>query len=313
MVDPLPQRRELHGRAEDSDRAFSRRWRRRLDSDGELDLGGFRANLERYATSALDGIVVLGSNGEYPLLDRSEKLRLIETAVHTIGRRRVVMAGTGAESTRETIGLTREAADLGIDYAIVITPHYYKPRYDQAAYVAHYRAVADASPVPIIIYVMAAYTGVDPAASLVHELSEHPNIAGIKDSGGNAPKVGEMIASSTPGFGVLAGSASFLYPALCLGATGGILALANVAPGVCKDVERAFCADDHATARALQLRLLAPNAAVTSRFGIPGLKVALDAVGLTGGPPRLPLQPLNETAAAEVRHILCEADLGTFC
>ena len=168
-------------------------------SDGELDLGGFRANLERYATSALDGIVVLGSNGEYPLLDRSEKLRLIETAVNTIDGRRVVMAGTGAESTRETIALTREAADLGIDYAIVITPHYYKPRYDQAAYVAHYRAVADASPVPIIIYVMAAYTGVDPAASLVHELSEHPNIAGIKDSGGNAPKVGEMIAVADSG------------------------------------------------------------------------------------------------------------------
>jgi 4-hydroxy-2-oxoglutarate aldolase len=282
-------------------------------SDGELDLGGFGANLERYATSALDGIVVLGSNGEYPLLDRSEKLRLIETATHTISGRRLVMAGTGAESTRETIGMTREAAALGIDYAIVITPHYYKPRYDQAAYVAHYRAVADASPVPIIIYVMAAYTGVDPAASLVHELSEHPNIAGIKDSGGNAPKVGEMIACATPGFAVLAGSASFLYPALCLGATGGILALANVAPGVCKDVERAFRAGDHETARTLQLRLLAPNAAVTSRFGIPGLKIALDAVGLTGGPPRLPLQSLNEADAAEVRRILCAADLGTFC
>jgi 4-hydroxy-2-oxoglutarate aldolase len=282
-------------------------------SDGELDLGGFGANLERYATSALDGIVVLGSNGEYPLLDRSEKLRLIETAVHTIGGRRLIMAGTGAESTRETIGLTREAAALGIDYAIVITPHYYKPRYDQAAYVAHYRAVADASPVPSIVYVMAAYTGVDPAASLVHELSEHPNIAGIKDSGGNAPKVGEMIACATPGFAVLAGSASFLYPALCLGATGGILALANVAPSVCKDVERAFRAGDHETARTLQLRLLAPNAAVTSRFGIPGLKVALDAVGLTGGPPRLPLRPLNEADAAEVRRILCAADLGTFC
>jgi 4-hydroxy-2-oxoglutarate aldolase len=281
--------------------------------DGDLDLVGFGTNLERYATSALDGIVVLGSNGEYPLLDRSEKLRLIETATQTIGGRRVVMAGTGAESTRETIGLTREAAALGIDYAIVITPHYYKPRYDQAAYVAHYRAVADASPVPIIVYVMAAYTGVDPAATLVRALSEHPNIAGIKDSGGNAPKVGEMIAVADPGFGVLAGSASFLYPALCLGATGGILALANVAPRVCKDLEQAFLAGDHETARTLQLRLLAPNAAVTSRFGIPGLKVALDAVGLTGGPPRLPLQPLNETDAAEVRRILCAADLGTFC
>jgi 4-hydroxy-2-oxoglutarate aldolase len=281
-------------------------------SDGELDLTGFAANLERYAASALDGVVVLGSNGEFPLLDRTEKLRLIASAVDTIGGRRIVMAGTGAESTRETIAMTREAAGLGIDYALVITPHYYKPRYDQAAYIAHYQAVADASPVPIIIYVMAAYTGVDPAASLVRELSRHPNIVGIKDSGGNAPKVGEMIASAESGFGVLAGSASFLYPALCLGATGGILALANVAPAACKEIECKFHAGDHAAARDLQLKLLAPNAAVTSRFGIPGLKVALEAVGLTGGLPRSPQRPLNESDAAEVRRTLCEAGIETF-
>jgi 4-hydroxy-2-oxoglutarate aldolase len=282
-------------------------------ADGELDLGGFRANMERYAASPLDGVVILGSNGEYALLDEAEKLRLIEAAVETVGGRRVVMAGTGLESTRGTIALTRKAAGLGIDYALIITPHYYKPRYDHAANVAHFRAVADASPVPIIVYVMAAYTGVDPAASLVHELSQHPNIVGIKDSGGNAPKVGEMIAGAAPDFAVLAGSASFLYPALCLGATGGILALANVAPGACKDVERAFRAGDHATARALQLRLLAPNAAVTSRFGIPGLKVALETVGLAGGLPRPPLQPLNEADAEAVRSTLHEADLDTFC
>ena len=282
-------------------------------SDGELDLDGFRANMARYAESPLDGVVILGSNGEYTLLDETEKLRLIEAGVETIGGRRVVMAGTGLESTRGTIALTRKAAALGIDYALIITPHYYKPRYDHAANVAHFRAVADASPVPIIIYVMAAYTGVDPAASLVHELSRHPNIVGIKDSGGNAPKVGEMIAGAAPDFAMLAGSASFLYPALCLGATGGILALANVAPGACKEIERAFRAGDHATARAQQLRLLAPNAAVTSRFGIPGLKVALESVGLVGGLPRPPLQPLNDTDAEAVRRTLREADLETFC
>src|SRR5690606_35992066 len=151
-------------------------------SDGELDLDGFRSNMERYAESPLDGVVILGSNGEYTLLDEAEKLRLIEAGVEAIGGRRGVMAGTGLESTRGTIALTRKAAELGVDYALIITPHYYKPRYDHAANVAHFRAVADASPVPIIIYVMAAYTGVDPAASLVHELSKHPNIVGIKDS-----------------------------------------------------------------------------------------------------------------------------------
>lgn len=280
--------------------------------DGELDLAAYRANMERYATSPLDGVVILGSNGEAALLDGDEKLRLIEAGTTAVGGRKVVMAGTGAESTRGTIALTKRAAELGVDYALIVTPHYYTPRYDHAAYLAHYTAVAEASPVPTIVYVMAAYTGVDLATSLVLELSRHPNIVGIKDSGGNAAKVAELIAGAAPGFGVLAGSASFLYPALCLGATGGILALGNVAPAVCKKLERLFLAGDHDAARALQLRMLAPNAAVTSRFGIPGLKVALEAVGLHGGAPRPPLHPLSEADAAEVRRVLTAADLGPF-
>jgi 4-hydroxy-2-oxoglutarate aldolase len=146
---------------------------------------------------------------------------------------------------------------------------------------------------------------------VVAELSAHPNIAGIKDSGGNAPKVGEMIAGAAPGFAVLAGSASFLYPALCLGATGGILALANVAPGQCKEIERCFRAGNHEAARAMQLRMLAPNAAVTTKHGIPGLKVALDAVGLRGGLPRPPMLPLGDVDAEDVRRTLREAGIGS--
>lgn len=281
-----------------------------FDAAGELDLSAFRANMEWYATSPLDGIVLLGSNGEFALLDADEKLRLIETGVDAIGGRKVVMAGTGAESTKATIELTKRAADLGIDFALVVTPHYYKARYDRAAYLAHYKAVADASPVPIIIYIMTAYTGVDLASSVVSELSSYPNIAGIKDSGGNAPKVGEMVAGSAPGFSVLAGSASFLYPALCLGATGGILALADVAPGLCKDIALAFEAGDHERARELQHCALAPNAAVTTKHGIPGLKVALEAVGLKGGPPRPPILPLNDAEADDVRKTLARAGIG---
>jgi 4-hydroxy-2-oxoglutarate aldolase len=170
--------------------------------------------------------------------------------------------------------------------------------------------VADASPVPILIYVMAAYTGVDLASSLVNELSGYPNIAGIKDSGGNAPKVGEMIAGAADGFAVLAGSANFLYPALCLGATGGILALGNVAPSQCKEIQRCFEAGEHDAARALQLRMLAPNAAVTTKHGIPGLKVAMEAVGLKGGPLRSPLRPLAEREAENVRETLQAAGIG---
>lgn len=280
--------------------------------DGELDLDAFGANMERYATSALDGVVILGSNGEYALLDASEKRRLIDAGTTAIAGRKLVMAGTGAESTRATIELTRRAADAGIDYALIVTPHYYKPRYNDAAYLAHYHAVADASPVPIVVYIMTAYTGVDLTPALIAELSAHPNIVGVKDSGGNAAKVGEMIALAQPGFGVLAGSASFLYPALCLGASGGIVALGNVAATQCKVIERAFAANDHERARQMQLRMLGPNAAVTSRFGIPGLKVALEAVGLRGGLPRAPLQPLGDRDAEEVRSVLREAEIGPF-
>jgi 4-hydroxy-2-oxoglutarate aldolase len=281
-----------------------------FDDAGELDLARFASNLDFYAGSELDGVVILGSNGESALLETDEKLRLIEAGVQAIGGRRVVMAGVGAESTRATISLTKRAAALGIDYALVVTPNYYKPRYDHAAYLSHYHAVADASPVPIVVYVMAAYTGVDLASSLVAELSKHPNIVGVKDSGGNAPKVGEMIAGSAPDFAVLAGSANFLYPALCLGAKGGILALGNIAPGKCKEMERRFLAGDHEGARALQLAMLAPNAAVTSKHGIPGLKVALEAVGLEGGAPRAPLRPLTDSEAADVRKTLSEAGIG---
>ncbi|MDI3339069.1 MAG: dihydrodipicolinate synthase family protein [Sphaerobacter sp.] len=277
--------------------------------DGELALDRFRANMEWYATSSLDGIVIMGSNGEYVSLSTEEKLRLIEAGVTAINGRKPVVAGTGVESTRGTIELTKAAAELGATYALVVTPHYYKPRYDRAAYVRHFHTVADASPIPVIVYVMAAYTGVDLPVDTVVEIAQHPNIVGIKDSGGNAPKVAEMVARTPDDFAVLAGSANFLYPALCLGATGGILALANVAPDACQAIVRAVRDGDHGAARAMQFRLLAPNAAVTTRFGIAGLKAAMDMIGLYGGDPRPPLLPLTEAERAEVRRIMEEAGI----
>jgi 4-hydroxy-2-oxoglutarate aldolase len=281
-----------------------------FDAQDELDLAAFAGNLETYVTTELDGIVFLGSNGEFATLSRDEKLRLIETGTSTIAGRKVTLAGTGEESTKGTIALTKAAAALGVDFALIVTPHYYKSRYDKAANLAHYRAVADASPIPVVIYIMTAYTGVDLVSGIVSELSSHPNIAGIKDSGGNAPKVAEMIAGAAPGFGVLAGSASFLYPALALGATGGILALANVAPNECALLARLFREGKHDEARDLQLKLLAANAAVTSKHGIPGLKVALEAVGMAGGKPRPPILPATQAETDDVRKTLTAAGIG---
>jgi 4-hydroxy-2-oxoglutarate aldolase len=251
----------------------------------------------------------MGSNGEYTLLSEAEKERLLAAGIESIDGRKLVLAGTGVESTRGTIALTQKAAELGADFALVNTPHYFRPRYDYAANLKHYLSVAEASPIPVIIYIMALYTGVDLPTNLVAELSQHPNIVGVKDSGGNAPKVAEMVAFSSSEFGVLAGSASFLYPALCLGATGGITALANVAPREVSAIRDAYEAGDHALARTLQFNALAPNAAVTSKFGIPGLKVALEHVGLRAGLPREPIAPLNDKDAAEVRRVLDAAGI----
>lgn len=279
-------------------------------SDGEIDKSAFASNLEFYATSALDGVVLLGSNGEFATLSSEERETVIATGTEAIAGRRVVMAGTGAESTRDTIAMTRFAADAGVDFALVVTPHYYKTRYDNAAYVNHYLKVAEASPIPILVYVMAAYTGVDLASATVVELSSHPNIVGLKDSGGNAAKVGEIIAGAGPDFAVLAGSANFLYAGLCLGATGGILALGNIAPDQCAELFRLAQAGNHDAARQLQLRLIAPNAAVTSKLGIAGLKYALDQVGLNGGVPREPILPLTDGEMLYLDKTLAAAGIG---
>lgn len=280
-----------------------------FDSDGELDLERWKKNLDWYCGTPLDGIVLLGSNGEFASLDFDERLRVIEAGVAAINGRKTVLAGTGAESTRTTIQLTRRAAEFGVDYALIVTPHYYRPRYDRQAFLNHYQAVAEASPIPILIYIMTAYTGVDLATDIVAELSRHPNIVGVKDSAGSAPKLAEMVAYSDANFSVLAGSASFLYPALCVGAKGGIVALGNVAPRECAELYRLFHEGKHDEARALQHRLLAPNAAVTTRFGIAGLKAAMELVGLETSDPRPPQRPASEEERKAIAKIFEDAQL----
>ncbi len=280
-----------------------------FDRDGELDLAHFSSNLNWYAESALDGVAIMGSNGEYVSLSLDEKLRLIEAGAAAINGRKKVVAGTGMESTSGTIALTKRAAELGADFALVVTPHYYKPRYDKAAYVRHYHSIADASPIPVVIYVMAAYTGVDLPVDTVVAIAQHENIVGIKDSGGNAPKVAELVARTPDDFSVLAGSANFLYAALCLGGKGGILALGNVAPSQCAQIVRLFDQGDHASALELQQQMLEPNAAVTTRFGIAGLKAAMDMIGLYGGDPRPPLLPATDAEHGAIQDIMERAGI----
>ncbi len=265
-----------------------------FDADGELALDQLRRNVGFWNKSDLAGYVVLGSNGEFPFLDDDEKVALFDAVGESVAPGKLFIAGTGAESARNTIRLTKRAAQAGAHAAMVVTPNYYKPKMDSAAFVAFYQAVADASPIPIAVYTMPAYTGIDIQVDAVVKLSQHPNIIGMKDSGGGMPKYADMLRQVAPGFQVLAGSASFMFASMALGAVGGVCALANVMPQQTVELWRLTHAGRYEEARQYQYGLIAPNAVVTTRFGIAGLKYVCDLIGIYGGPVRLPLLPLDD-------------------
>lgn len=266
-------------------------------------------NIERWNQYRLAGYVVLGSNGEMVYLSDEEKVRIWETARQAIPSDKLMIAGTGCESTRQTIRLSRQAADAGADAVLVLTPHYYDGQMTAEALTHHFRTIADASPVPVILYNMPRFTNVDMDAATVADIARHPNVAGIKDSGGNVGKLAQIVGMVGPDFQVLAGSASFFLPALAVGAVGVVAALANVAPQQVIDLHDLFKAGSHDQAASIQQRLIASNTAVTARFGIPGLKAALDMLGYYGGPVRSPLRPLKDHERQTLKGILVEGSV----
>ncbi|NWF93193.1 MAG: dihydrodipicolinate synthase family protein [Syntrophaceae bacterium] len=271
---------------------------------GKIAYDKLEKNLRFWLGSDLTGIVVMGSNGEFVLLSPEEKEELMRFVCGYVKGRKPVIAGTGAESTVETIRLNKVAAEAGAQAVLVVTPNYYKGEMTEQALGRFYQDVADASPLPVILYNMPRNTGVNISAKLAVELSKHPNIIGIKDSGGNIVQIAEIIRNAAEGFSVFAGSASYLYPTLALGGAGGTLALANIFPDECTRLQTLFEAGKMKEARDLQIRLIESNHAVTARWGIPGLKAALDMIGLYGGDPRPPLMPLEEADREELRKIL---------
>lgn len=264
-----------------------------FDEHGQVAHHKIEFNLGKWNQTGLSGYIVLGSNGENVYLNEREKVDVLKTARQAIPREKLMIAGTSCESTVNTIALTEKAAGTGADAAIIINPSYYKSQMTTPVLVNHYRVIADASPIPIVIYNLPPATGIDLSADLLVELSQHPNIIGVKDTSGNMPKMGETIRRADPSFQVLAGSANFFYPSLAIGVTGGILALANVAPDESVELFSLFNAGEIEKGRDLHLRMLPVNLAITSRFGVGGLKAALDMVGFYGGSPRLPLLPLD--------------------
>ncbi|NXK78337.1 HOGA1 protein, partial [Amazona guildingii] len=268
----------------------------------EVDYARLEGNLHRYASIPFRGLVVLGSNGEYPYLAPQERLEVVSCVRRALPRDRLLLAGSGCESTQATIQLTLSMAEAGADVALVVTPCYYRGAMTSAALVQHYTEVANASPIPVVLYSVPANTGLDLPLEAVVTLAQHPNILGIKDSSGDITRIGLMVhKTQQEDFQVLAGSASFLLASYALGASGGVCALANVLGAPLCQLDR-LCREGHwQEARKLQHRLIEPNTAVTRRFGIPGLKKAMEWFGYYGGPCRAPLAPLSPPQVEELR------------
>jgi 4-hydroxy-2-oxoglutarate aldolase len=265
-----------------------------FDEHGAIRYDCFEQNIQKYVDAGIEGYLVLGSNGESVYLEHSEKLKLIEAARKRVPSSMMLLAGTGVESTQATITLTKEAADRGVDAVLVKNPFYFKSQMTFDVYMSHYTAVADASPIPVIIYNVPVFTGVPIQSKLVIELSKHPNIRGLKDSSGDPKSISEVVWNTDGGtFGVLAGAAPTLLPAFVAGARGGIVAIACAVPKAALALYRAFVAEDYKRAGAVQ-RIIAPAAgAVTEKYGIAGLKSAMELEGFQAGLPRRPLLPLK--------------------
>lgn len=273
-------------------------------ADGDIDAPGLLSNVDRYLASPLTGLVVLGSNGEAAQLDDDEADRVIAIVRERVPKGRPLLVGTGRESTRATIAASRRAAAIGADAVMARTPSFYKPQMTSDAFVRHFNDVADASPVPVLLYNVTMYTGVNLLPDAVAQLSEHPNIAGLKDSGNDMLQIGDYLSRSQPGFTVLAGAAPTLFTAAALGVHGAVLALAGIVPELCVELFEQVRAGRIESARALQRRLMPVARSIGPVYGVPGLKAALDLLGLAGGVPRPPLRPAPPAAVDTLREQL---------
>lgn len=278
-------------------------------TNGDVDYDGFTKNIERWNATDLSGYVVLGSNSEAVYLSDDEKLKCIEITVQSAGKDKSIIAGTGLESTSETIRLTNEAAKRGADAALILTPGYYADKMDDRAMINHFTKVADHSAIPILLYNVPKFTHVTISLDATKILSRHPNIRGMKDSSGDVPRLEALTKIIPNDFTLFVGTASAWYPGIALGLNSGIMALANCAPKECIDVLKYFQNGEQQKAKELYNRLLPLNLAVTATYGVAGLKYAAEILGYIGGTVRSPLQPLNDDAKIKIREILAIAKL----
>lgn len=275
---------------------------------GDLDVVSHRENLRRWMASDLLGVVVAGSTGEAVLLDEDELGLLVETSRPLVPEDRLLVVGTGAEATRSVVGRTRRAAEAGADAVLVKPPAYYRGEMTPEVLRAHFQEVADASPVPVILYqVPLRFATLELSTGLVAELSEHENVVGIKDSRGDLDLLARLLEAVRPGFQVLVGDGARFYGALEVGAVGGILAVANLAPDEAAEIHRAARSQRGSAAGRIQERIAPLHTEIVGRRGVPGVKAALELLGYRAGPPRSPLPALPERERDRVAAVLQHA------
>ncbi len=271
----------------------------------EPALDDLRFNLKKLNETELAGYLALGSNGEFRSLTDREQVRVLEVFAEEKGDK-VIMVGTGCESTKQTIEKSKLAAEMGFDYASILTPCYFPKQIDGATLRRHYERVADSIDIPVLLYNAPGFTGMRIPPQTILELSKHPNIVGMKDSSPEGPS--KLLARLDPAedFHVLAGSANFMYPCLHLGASGGVVSVANFVPCPCSYLHQLFIEGRFDEAKELYSRLSRLNQAISGTWGVAGVKAAMDLTGFRGGRPRQPLAGVTADEAREIRQKLVD-------
>jgi len=275
--------------------------------DEEVAYDQLRDNVKKYSQTPLAGFFALGSNGESKCMTETEKLKVLEVVLQEKAEHQIVMAGTGYESTRQTIAFSRQAAEMGADFVSIVTPSYFKKRLTDDAMIGYYTDVADAVPIPVVAYNAPGFTGMTLSAGVVEKISRHPNVAGMKDtSKGN---MSTYLSVAGEGFDILSGTVSTLFESMLLGAKGGVVSLADAFPAPCCELYEACKAQDLDTARRLHYLLIKLNKSVSGSFGVAGVKYAMEVAGYHGGPPRLPLLPITEEGRQTIKKAVQAAGL----
>jgi 4-hydroxy-2-oxoglutarate aldolase len=270
-----------------------------FDEKGNLLLEKLASNIEKLNQSRLRGYLVLGTNGEFRSLSTSEQMEVLRTVIKTASRDKVVMAGTGAESTKVSIDLCHQAAEIGAHYGSLITPFFFAKKMSDKALIQHFTEVAEQSPIPVLLYNNPSVTGITMSTAVIKEVSSHPKIVGMKDS--SPGNLSAYILNADPKFSLLAGSANFFFTGLIMGAVGGVLSLADAFPEPCCRLYDLGATGRLEEGRTLQFQLMELNQKVSGKFGVAGVKAAMDFAGFYGGPPRAPLAFLTAEEKEKLR------------